>query len=371
MEKVLPWVALKSIRGIGNHLFKRLIDRFKSPEKVFSTSREDLLQVEGISPRLVAAIRDHEIPDRVKEDLDLAAQNGYKVITLSDDDYPAILLQIPDPPPVLYVYGKMQSHVPKIAVVGSRNATGYGISAARRLCRDLASRQITVVSGMARGIDTAAHTGALMGQGETIAVLGSGLGKVYPAENLKLYHRIAQRGAVISEFPIRTAPEAYNFPRRNRIISGLSLGTVVVEAAQKSGSLITARLAAEQNREVFAVPGSIRSFKSSGTHGLIKQGAKLVENVEDILEELQALLSPPAKRDHTAQRHDTQELPTLTDDEAVVFRTLGPYPLHIDDLGRKLAMDPGKLSSIMLTLELKGIVQQFPGKFFSTGEEKS
>lgn len=365
MEHLLPWFKLKSVPGIGNYLFKRLIDRFSSPASILEASREDLLEVDGLTLRLATAIKSHRIPDTVKKDIDLVIQKGYDIITLADDVYPPLLLQIPDPPPFLYVYGSLDGCIENIAVVGSRNATNYGISTTERLCRDLASLKYKIISGMAQGIDTAAHRGALSGKGQTIAVLGSGLERVYPADNRKLFHQISENGAVISEFPLKTEPEAHNFPRRNRIISGISLGTVVVEATKKSGALITARLAAEQNREVFAIPGSIHSFKSMGTHTLIKEGAKLVERAQDIIEELPATVKAPDKEDQPAPRENKPEQPLLSSEESLVYKTLEPYPVHIDDLGRKLSIEPGKLSSILLHLELKGVVLQSPGKLFS------
>lgn len=364
MENILPWFVLKSVPGIGNHLFKRLIDFFNSPENVFKASGKDLLEIEGITPRLIAAIKHHKIPDPAKKDLDLVMKKGYRIVTMSDTDYPPLLLQIPDPPPFLYVFGRLKDSFKNIAVVGSRNATEYGISTTRRLCKDLALREMTIVSGMAIGIDSAAHQGALMGKGNTIAVLGSGLEIVYPAENRKLFHMIAENGAVISEFPLLTEPEPHNFPIRNRIISGISLGTVVVEATKRSGSLITARLAAEQNREVFAIPGSIHSFKSTGTHTLIKQGAKLVEHAQDIMEELSYIIETPHEKDKTGNEI-MERVSQLSSEESLVFEAIDAYPVHIDDLARKLSMKPGKLSSILLQLELKGIVHQSPGKLFS------
>jgi DNA processing protein len=206
-----------------------------------------------------------------------------------------------------------------------------------------------------------------MGKGVTIAVLGSGLENIYPAENRKLFYQITDTGAVVSEFSLATEPNAHNFPRRNRIISGMSLGTVVVEATRRSGSLITARLAAEQNREVFAVPGSIQSFKSTGTHTLIKQGAKLVEHAQDIMEEFSFIMETPVETD-TVTDTPPEKISGLSLEESKVFEALGPYPVHIDDLARKLAMESGRLSSVLLQLELKNIVQQSPGKFFSLGE---
>ncbi len=365
MENILPWFALKSVPGVGRYHFKRLIDHFKSPEHVFETSRTELLELDGMSERLVSAIKQHKMPEQVKKEFDLVKQKGYWIVTMADNDYPPLLLQIPDPPPFLYVYGNLDRSIKNVAVVGSRNATSYGISTTKELCANLASNGITVVSGMAIGIDTATHEGALMGKGKTIAVLGSGFERVYPSENIKLFHKIAANGAVISEFSLLTEPEAHNFPVRNRIISGISLGTVIVEATKRSGSLITARLAAEQNREVFAVPGSIHSFKSTGTHTLIKQGAKLVEQTQDIIEELAPLIQGYAATENTDQNKTADKLPPFSSEELTVYKALGPYPVHIDELVRKISIEPGKLSSILLKLELKGVVLQTPGKLFS------
>ncbi|MBW2165948.1 MAG: DNA-protecting protein DprA [Deltaproteobacteria bacterium] len=369
MRTLFSWFALKAVSGIGNHLFKRLLDRFSSPSLVFEAPQEDLLQVNGITPRIVTAIKAHNIPEPVKKDFDLVMKKGYQIVTMSDPAYPSLLLQIPDPPPFLYVFGNLCNSIKNIAVVGSRNATSYGISITKRLCEELAALDFTIVSGMAVGIDTAAHTGALTGKGKTIAVLGSGLERVYPHKNLKLFHKIAEKGAVISEFPLLEAPEPHNFPIRNRIISGISLGTVIVEATQKSGSLITARLAAEQGREVFAVPGNINSFKSIGTHSLIKQGAKLVENTQDVLEELSPLITDDSLNNKIKHKDKPEDKiakpPSLSSEESLVFTALGHYPVHIDDLSRKISMEPGKLSGILLKLELQGIVNQAPGKFFS------
>jgi DNA processing protein len=368
VDYILPWFILKSVPGIGDLLFKRLIERFHSPQIILEASHKELVEVDGVTPRLADRIKRQKICDSVKLDLDLAMQKGYKIVTMADNDYPPLLLQIPDPPPFLYVFGRLDTSFRNIAVVGSRNATRYGISTTRRLCHDLVKLQMTIVSGMAMGIDSAAHEGALMGKGNTIAVLGSGLERIYPEQNRKLFYKIAENGAVISEFPLKTEPDAHNFPRRNRIISGISLGTVVVEATKRSGSLITARLAAEQNREVFAVPGSIQSFKSTGTHTLIKEGAKLVEHAWDILEELSHIIKTPGKKDERSG-NKIKKTAILSTDEMLVFESLEPYPVHIDDLARMLSMGPGKLSSILLQLELKGMALQSAGKFFSKIEE--
>ncbi|MBW2565664.1 MAG: DNA-protecting protein DprA [Deltaproteobacteria bacterium] len=362
MEPRIQWLGLKTVPGVGNRLFLNLIQHFGGPDKVFSASRGELLQVEGINDRLVSAVQHYKIPKRVEEDLSLAQKSGVRIITFADPDYPTLLRHIHDPPPVLYVYGKLHPDSLNIAIVGSRNATPYGLTVTERLSGDLALRGFTVVSGMARGIDSAGHRGALAAGGKTIAVLGCGLGTIYPAENKKLFHRIAENGAVVSEFPFLTSPEAHNFPARNRIISGLSLGAVIVEATHQSGSLITARLAAEQGREVFAVPGSVTSFKSMGTHRLIKQGAKLVEHVDDIVEELnvgQPMASANIKQE--------PNIP-LTPEEKKLVDELSPYPVHIDKLVRRLSLSAAQVSGLLLQLELKGLVTQSPGKLFARSE---
>lgn len=371
MDNLLPWFYLKSVPGIGNHLYKRLIDRFNSPEFVFQSSPQQLLEVEGISTRQVAAILNYKPTDRARAEFDQVYQKGYQIITLKDPVYPALLREIPDPPPFLYICGTLDGLEKNIAVVGSRNATAYGISATQKLCADLAKFNMTIVSGMAIGIDAAAHQGALAAKGKTIAVLGSGFNNIYPSENLNLFRRIAEEGAVISEFTLDAEPEAHHFPIRNRIISGMSMGTVVVEATRKSGSLITARLAAEQNREVFAVPGSIQSFKSTGTHTLIKQGAKLVENAQDVLEELAGFLGAPLRSEDHDPSRKAAVLPLLPSDELAVYKVLSAYPEHIDTIVRKTRIEPGKLLGLLLQLELKGMVQQLPGKLFAILETPS
>lgn len=371
MENLLPWFALKSVKGIGNLLFKRLIDRFETPANVLAAPHEQLTAVEGLSPRLAAAIHRAVPPDHAPREIDAASDLGIRIVPLNAPGYPPLLREIPDPPPFLYVKGDIDVSARHIAVVGSRNATGYGMTVTRKLARDLAGANATVVSGMARGIDTAAHWGALEGGGRTVAVLGCGLGTVYPPENRRLCEAIAGRGAVVSEFALNAEPEAHHFPARNRVISGICLGTVVVEAASKSGSLITARLANEQGRDVFAVPGSVQSFKSSGTHRLIKQGAKLVESAADILEEFPYLF-PTAETSET----ETQEAPAqraitgLSPEETRVWQALSPYPTHIDDLFRTHSLAPGQLASILLQLELKGLVRQAPGKRFVRVEKR-
>ncbi len=366
---VLPWLTLKSVPGIGNHLFKRLIERFETPERVFAATEKELQRIKGISLALSAGLKGRAPTDTVKRDLELARKMGFHILPLTAPGYPPLLSELPDPPPLLYVHGKLHPSADRISVIGARAATNYGINAAQSISRGLSAMGLTVVSGMARGIDTAAHRGALSGGGRTVAVLGSGLGRIYPPENDRLFHEIAENGAVISEFPVLTPPEPHNFPRRNRIISGLSLGTVVVEAGKRSGSLITARLALEQGREVFAVPGSIRSFKSSGTHSLLKQGAKLTESAKDVAEELAFVFNSPPLNRVIKQDGENRRFDGLSRDETRVLDGLEPYPVHIDDIMRQLSIDPGRLSAVLLELELKGFVTQSPGKLFSISEE--
>ena len=370
-EELLPWYTLKSVKGVGNLLFKRLIARFETPARVLSASGDQLTAVAGIAPRLAAAIQRALPSDDVRREIDEVHRRGFAVVPLTAAGYPALLREIPDPPPFLYVAGRLEATTCQIALVGSRNATAYGLGITRKLARELAAAAVTVVSGMARGIDTAAHWGALEGGGRTVAVLGCGLGTLYPPENRKLWQAITAQGAVVSELPINAAPEAHHFPARNRIISGLCMGTVVVEAARKSGSLITARLANEQGREVFAVPGSVQSFKSAGTHRLIQQGAKLVASASDILEEFPYVFPTVAVgADPTAGGSSAaMSAAGLSAEESRLWQALGPYPTHIDELARSLCLAPGQLAGMLLQLELKGFVRQTPGKRFERIEK--
>ena len=374
MQHLLPWFALKHIPGVGNHLFKKLIDRFGDPQHVFDASFEDLAAIHGIRRKVITAIKKRPCPDQCAQEIENAQKKGYHIICMNDPCYPQVLKEIPDPPPYMYVYGALPVDKPAIAIVGSRNATPYGLATAEKLAGDLSGFGMTVVSGMARGIDSAAHVGALKAGHPTVAVIGSGLDCIYPRENEKLFHQIAETGGVVSEFPISAKPEPYNFPLRNRIICGMSLGTVVVEAAQKSGSLITARLAAEQGREVFAVPGSIRSFKSAGTHRLLKQGAKLVENAQDVIDEFPYLpdiqvYGASEGSPRTIGKDETVSPSSLSDKEREVLEALTPYPVHIDELSGKLNIPPGVVSGILLKLELLGLITQAPGKYFFINED--
>lgn len=360
MEHLIPWLTLKSVAGVGNFLFNRLIATFETPAKVLAAPVAALSQVAGVKPELARRIHRHPTPEGVHRELAAVQRKGYDLITLHDPSYPSLLLQIPDPPPLLYLNGRLSAEPCPVAVVGSRNASAYGRTATHRLCTDLVRHGAAIVSGMARGIDTMAHRGALDGGGRTIAVLGSGLNQIYPPQNLKLFHEIAENGCVVSELPLDAGPEARHFPMRNRIISGMSLGTVVVEAARKSGSLITARLAAEQNREVFAVPGNIHAVNARGTHDLIKQGAKLVENAQDIFEEIAAQLLVPGPSEAVRAR----PLPPLSAAEQSLLAIIGTEPVHIDALARQTDQSIAVLTDTLSRLEIKGVIVQEPGKRF-------
>ncbi len=357
MDTLLPWFTLKAVPGIGPHLFKRLWEHFASPAAVLAASPADLEAVPGVSRRLAMAIlRQREAPE-ARAEIQAARAAGVRILPLDHPEYPGLLRQVPDPPPWLYVRGALTPLALPIAMVGARTATGYGLATAQGLAAHLAASGTTVISGLALGIDTAAHQGALKADGRTVAVLGSGLARIYPPENRRLAEQIADHGALVSELPLHTAPDPHHFPRRNRIISGMSRGTVVVEAGPRSGALITARLAAEQNREVFAVPGSIRSFKSAGTHDLIRQGAKLVAHARDILEEFGPWPVPAAPPPASAA--------PLSGPAERVLAALEAYPVHIDTLARRLDLPAGILAGYLLELEINGLAVQWPGKRFA------
>ena len=269
-KKYLPWFILREIPFLGNTLYKKLIDRFQTPENVLTASEAELGSVGRISVKIIDDIFHHKkFMDKAQIELEQIFKNNINIVTLVDPFYPGLLKQIPDPPPVLTYYGTFDSESPCLSIIGSRTATSYGLSTAENLSYKLALKGFQIVSGLARGIDTMAHKGALKAKGKTIAVLGSGLKKIYPKENEPLFHDIIENGIVFSEFKLDADPIPGHFPIRNRIIAGLSCGSVIVEAAKRSGSLITARLASEYNREVFAVPGSIKSRNSEGTHYLL------------------------------------------------------------------------------------------------------
>lgn len=359
------WLALKFVPDVGNVACKNLVNAFGTPGHVFQASIAELSGVHSITEKTARRIKGFDDWSRVDRELTLADRLGVSIVTAHDRLYPKNLLNIYDYPPVLYVRGSLSHDDIHIAVVGSRLASTYGKFITERLCRELALQGITIVSGMARGIDSAAHRGALSGKGRTIAVLGSGIDVIYPPENRSLYEKISASGAVITEFPFATEPSGPNFPSRNRIISGMSLGVVVAEANERSGSLITARCALDQGRDVFAIPGSIDSPGSKGTHALIREGAKLCENMSDILDEILPQIEhvPSAKESPGIDSH-TDKGDTLSFSESSVLDKIGRTPVHIDRLIALTGVNAGTLLNILLTLELKGYIEQLPGKIF-------
>ena len=361
-EEIFYWLALTLTPGVGGIFIKRLLDRFGTPESVFQAPLQELLQIEGLGEKVAREIQKGPVEKKVEKELYLLKEVGGKIMTIKDESYPKRLKEIYDPPPLLYIRGDLKEEDElAVAIVGSRKTTPYGRWITEKMGQELARHGITIVSGMARGIDSHAHWGALSGGGRTIAVLGSGVDMVYPPENRNLYKRIIDQGAVVSEFPMSSPPEGGHFPKRNRIISGLSIGVVVVQAGMESGSLITANYALEQGREVFAVPGNVGSESSRGTHQLIKDGAKLVESSEDILEEV----LPQWRRERETPQEVERPGWDLAEEEKVLYEQLGETPLHIDVLIRESQFDPGKVSSLLLNLELKGLISQWPGKCFT------
>lgn len=349
------------IQGLGNIALKRLLERFQEPERIFKASIAELSEVEGIREDIARSIVKKRFSDDPEKEFREAENRGARILAYTDPEYPRLLKEIHDPPIVLYAMG---NDIPDnrifIAVVGSRNSTSYGQKASEKIGQGLARRGLGVVSGMARGIDSASHWGCLEGRGHTIAVLGTGIDVVYPPSNRRLYDHIADKGTIISEFPMGSPPMPNNFPMRNRIISGLSRGTVIVEATKNSGSLITASLALEQGRELFAVPGSINSFKSTGCHYLIKQGACLIENADDILEAL-GMNYPSVPKTDTFMEMTPEG---MDDAESALYNIIGDYPVHIDQIAREGKMTPGEVSSLLTKMELKGLIRQLPGKMF-------
>lgn len=359
-DDILEWITLQLIPGLGDVGRKILMNRFGSPENIFQAKLGDLVGLQEIREEVAKRIINRETTESPKSILMKVDHVGARILTIKDEEYPSLLREIHDPPLLLYARGRQIPKLPFVAVVGSRNPTDYGNRAAENIAQGLAKRSVGVASGMAAGIDAAAHWGSLEGSGFSLAVLGTGIDVLYPESNAKLHEQLLKKGAVVSEFPPGTPPERWNFPTRNRIISGLSRAVVVVEATMKSGSLITASLALEQGREVFAVPGSIDSFKSTGCHFLIKQGAGLVENADDILEELGFREKSPSGR----EKPGTIPFPPLEQSERAIYDRIGVYPIHVDDIVREGKMNAGEVLGILLRMELKGLIRQLPGKMF-------
>jgi DNA processing protein len=359
-EEISHWLALSLTPGVGSTLFKRLLDRFDRPEAVFRSTLHELLQIEGLGEKVAKEIL--KGPRGVERELKRVEETGAAVLTLKDEAYPRRLKEIYDPPPLLYIRGELKEEDDlAVSVVGSRKTSPYGRWMTEKLSRELARQGVTIVSGMARGIDAVAHMGAISEKGRTIAVLGCGVDVIYPPENKNLFWEIIDHGAILSEFPMGSSPEGGHFPKRNRIISGLSLGVIVIQAGAKSGSLITAGYALEQGREIFAVPGNVGAGSSQGTHRLIKEGAKLVESSDDVLDEI----LPQWRKENETGRETERSGPDLSGEESALFELLTETPLHIDAIIRESRLEPGKVSSLLLNLELKGLLLQWPGKSFS------
>ena len=360
-----PWLVLRAIPGVGDAILLKLVQAFGAPDAVLSALQSALEEL-GCRPPLVEAIRRGPAPDAIREldkELDQLQRRKVTVLTYLDTQYPAPLRTIPDPPPLLYVQGSLlETDRHAVAIVGTRKVSAAGRILAEELARDLAEMGFTIVSGLARGVDVAAHRGALVGKGRTLAVMGCGLDRTYPADHRQLRETIEQHGAVLSELPLGAAPHGYHFPRRNRIISGLSMGVVVTEAAIESGSLITARLAGEQGREVFAVPGFVKAEQSRGPNSLIKDGARLVESAKDILEELLPQLDP-AFRARLAEGAGTVAQPKVpfSLDETLVYDALSVLPQPVDEVIRRSGLPAAQVAAILLSLELKNCIRQLPG----------
>jgi DNA processing protein len=368
------WLKLIRADTVGPITFAKLIKHFGSAERALGASAGEMAGIAGIGLRTAEQITRTRDKFDTTAELELAEKLGVHIIHIADERYPTVLKRIYDPPPVLYIKGSLTTADNlSISIVGSRRCSLYGQEQASRLAHFLSSAGFTICSGMARGIDTAAHQGALSARGRTIAVQGCGLANIFPPENKKLFELIADSGACISELPLRYEPLAENFPPRNRIISGLSLGTIVVEAGLRSGALITARAALENNREVMAVPGKIDSPLSKGSHRLIKQGAKLIESVEDVMEalgyigeQLQGHVSAAAER--AAEEVETPLLDArqlkLSDDERRIYDCLGKEPVHVEQIIADTNLTPGSVNAGLISLRLKGLIKQLPGSLF-------
>lgn len=370
------WIALNMTPGVGPRVTARLLEHFGSAEAVFDAPRRELALLR-LTPETIESIATREFYERAEAEIDKVRKLGGDILVLDDGVYPNMLRETYDPPVVLYVKGAWSECLdrPCVAIVGSRRCSTYGQNAALMLSRELAQRGVTIISGLARGIDAAAHRGALEAGGRTVGVMGTGLDQVYPRDHKKLAEDIVkQNGALVTQFPLGTPPVSENFPYRNRVISGLSLGVVVVEAAENSGSLITARLALEQNREVFAVPGNITSRNSFGTNYLIKgAGAKLVQQWQDVAGELPSeiaaqLLPPPSRKSKKkGELVDQLQLAPqdLSEHERAIFKLLTTdTPQQIDALAESTRLSITQLTSALLALEMRELIRALPGKCF-------
>lgn len=373
---LLDWLTLHLTPDLGGGSMIRLLNHFGEPARVLAASSKALSQVPGLRPKTVAAlagIKKNNGMEKAARELDRIYENGIILLTWNDDRYPELLRAIHSPPMVLYVKGCIESlQTPAVGIVGSRAATDYGRGIARNFARELTRFGYTIISGLALGIDAEAHRGAIDAGGRTVGVLGCGLDIAYPRENSRLYHEIPETGALVSEYPLGTRPDSFRFPARNRIISGLSQGVVVVEASKHSGSLITAQHALEQGREVFAIPGRVDSIKSAGAHALVQQGAKLVQTIDDIIEELPPPTAggPAVSGGMTGPGAEGFGSVSLTSDEERLLSFLDVYPKDIDEIARTASLLPQRASELLLLLELKGVIKALPGKCYQRNSGK-
>jgi len=366
MTQLEALIGLNLTCDIGSIRLKKLLDYFDKPADILKAPLEKLTAVAGIGANIAAGIGAIQEKD-IEKEINLARKQNIEIVTIEEPGYPENLKYIPDPPIVLYIKGKiLREDRISLAIVGSRRASLYGLSLAEKFSAELAERAFTIVSGMARGIDTYAHRGALKVGARTIAVMGSGFNHIYPPENKKLMREISDNGAVISEFPMDMKPLKQNFPRRNRIISGLSLGVLVTEAARNSGALITADFALEQGREVFALPGKIDSHGSVGTHNLIKQGAKLVSGIDDILEELNlnSILPKEFREERENSNLKIISKNMLSEEEENLYNLISHQAISWDEIVEKTRLGFSNMADIMLRLQLKKLIRQLPGKQF-------
>jgi len=366
-ETLDSWITLWRAPGVGSVTFKKLLDTFENPDNVFAATASALKQA-GFSDKLISSIKDQQALDIAQKDIEwINTASNHHLITLHCSEYPSLLKQINNPPPLLYVHGNLSILTdPQLAIIGSRNPTPGGLSNTYEFSKFLGNSGLCITSGLALGIDGAAHQGALDVNSPTIAVIATGIDRVYPARHRDLAHKIVENGAIISEFPVGTQPKAENFPRRNRIISGISHGTLVIEAAKKSGSLITARLAIEQNREVFAIPGSIHNPLAKGCHQLIREGAKLIETAQDILEEMSSVIdinaiNKPLKVEKSTleqadKKSDIKNNIKDNNDHQDLLDKMGYDAVSIDELVNRTEHSPESIAAMLLILELQNEV---------------
>jgi DNA processing protein len=361
-DELSDTLRLSLVPGIGPRLRQLLLERFGSPSAIFAASHSDLRSVPGIGEKLASAVSRAVKEIDVAAELELCRKHQIKIVPLGSPEYPRALEEIPDPPGVLFVRGTLESRdALSIALVGSRHATRYGLTTAERLAGSLARAGLTVISGLARGIDAAAHRGALQAGGRTLAILGSGVLNIYPPEHAELAGQVIAQGAVVGEAPVRSPPLSGAFPQRNRLISGMSLGVVVVEAALQSGALITARHAVEQGRDVFAVPGQVDSRTSRGCHRLIRDGAKLVETADDVLEELGPLVAAAQRDDGPPIYHPAELL--LNDSEQKILAAVGTSPTAIDQVIADCGLPTPRVLSTLSVLEMRRLVTRISGNY--------